>query len=226
MNVAIIPAAGVGKRMGGEVPKQFTPLAGKPILAWTLERMQSSPLIDSIIVSAMAEHHAQVRAIAEEFGVTKLTEIVDGGAQRQDSVWHALRAVPPVADLVFVHDGVRPLVSPDDLQNVAEAARRFGAAILAVPVKDTIKQTDENDFIENTLDRECLWCAQTPQAFKREILYKAFQHALADHFLGTDEASLVEYSGGDVKIVPGSYTNIKITTAEDVVYAEALLKRG
>ena len=223
MNVLIIPAAGVGKRMGGDVPKQFALLAGKPIIARTLERFQSSPHVDSIIVAAQAEHHERIRAIAAEYGITKLAEIVEGGDSRQDSVWNALKAVSPVADLVLVHDAVRPLVSPEEIRNVVTAAAHYGAALLAVRVKDTIKQCDEQEFVENTLDREYLWNAQTPQVFKREILYKAFQHVHNDHFLANDESSIVEYSGGDVKIVEGSYANIKITTAEDLVFAQALV---
>lgn len=223
MNVLIIPAAGVGKRMGGDVPKQFALLAGKPIIAWTLERFQSSPLVDAIIIAAQAEHHERIRTIAAEFGVTKLTEVVEGGDSRQDSVWNALKAVPPIADLVLVHDAVRPLVSSDDIAKVVTAAAHYGAAILAVRVKDTIKQSDEQEFVENTLDRESLWSAQTPQVFKREILHKAYQHVHNDHFLANDESSVVEYSGGDVKLVEGSYANFKITTAEDVVFAEAVI---
>ncbi len=224
MNVVIIPAAGIGKRMGGDVPKQFALLAGKPIIAWTLERFQSSPLVDAIIIAAQPEHHDRIRAIVAEHGLTKVTEIVDGGETRQDSVWNALKAVSPIADLVLVHDAVRPLVSADDIRNVVNAATHYGGALLAVRVKDTIKQSDEQDFVENTLDREYLWSAQTPQVFKREILTKAFQQVNKDHFFATDESSIVEYSGGDVKIVEGSYTNIKITTAEDLVFAGEIVQ--
>jgi 2-C-methyl-D-erythritol 4-phosphate cytidylyltransferase len=224
MNVVLIPASGVGKRMGGDLPKQFSLLAGKPILAHTLEGMQACPVVDAIVIAAQAEHHERIRGIATEFGITKLVEIVDGGDVRQDSVWNALKASPAHADFILVHDAVRPLVSHAEIIQVLEAAKRQGAAILAVPVKDTIKQADEHGFIENTLDREYLWCAQTPQAFRREVLVNAYKHAMTDHYLSTDEASLVEYSGGDVKIIEGSWRNIKITTPEDVIIAESLLQ--
>lgn len=225
MNIAIIPAAGVGKRMGGDLPKQFSLLAGKPILAWTLEKMQSLPQVDAIIVAGEAEHLDRIKSMAAEYGITKFQEVVEGGAYRQHSVWNALRAASPVADLILVHDAVRPFVTADEVQRVVDAAKHFGAAILAVRVKDTIKQSDEQEFIENTLDRESLWCAQTPQVFKREMLFKAFQNANNDHFLVNDESSILEYSGADVKIIEGSYANVKITTPEDFSFAEFLISK-
>ncbi|HET7153098.1 MAG TPA: 2-C-methyl-D-erythritol 4-phosphate cytidylyltransferase [Candidatus Kapabacteria bacterium] len=223
MNVALIPAAGVGKRIGGEIPKQFLALHDKPILALTLEKFQASSAIQEIIVAAPEEFHANVREIAAKHSIAKLTQVVIGGEQRQHSVWNALKAAPKDAEIVIVHDAVRPLVSASDIQKVVDSAKKHGAAILAVRVKDTIKLSDEQEFVLNTLDREYLWSVQTPQAFKRDILFGAMQQAMEEHFTGTDEASVVENYGVDVKIIEGSYTNIKITTKEDLVFAGAIL---
>jgi len=224
MNVALIPAAGVGKRIGGEIPKQFLALHDKPILALTLEKFQASPAIHEIIVAAPQEFHASVREIAEKHSITKLTQVVVGGEQRQHSVWNALKAAPKDAEIVIVHDAVRPFIAASDIQKVVDSAKKHGAAILAVRVKDTIKLSDEQEFVLNTLDREYLWSVQTPQAFKRDILFGAMQQAMEEHFTGTDEASVVENYGVDVKIIEGSYTNIKITTKEDLVFADAIMK--
>lgn len=223
MNVVLIPAAGSGKRIGGETPKQFLQLHDKPILARTLEKFQASPAIQEIIVAAPDEFHGNVREIAERYAITKLAKIVAGGEQRQHSVWNALKAANKDAEIVVVHDGVRPFVTTNDIQNVIGSAKKHGAAILAVRVKDTIKLSDEQEFVLNTLDREYLWSVQTPQAFKRDILFGAMQQAMEEHFTGTDEASVVENYGVDVKIIEGSYTNIKITTKEDLVFADAIL---
>jgi 2-C-methyl-D-erythritol 4-phosphate cytidylyltransferase len=224
MNVALIPAAGVGKRIGGEIPKQFLALHDKPILGLTLEKFQASPVIHEIIVAAPQEFHSNVREIATKYSVTKLTQVVVGGEQRQHSVWNALKAAPKDAEIVIVHDAVRPFISASDIQKVVDSAKKHGAAILAVRVKDTIKLSDEQEFVLNTLDREYLWSVQTPQAFKRDILFGAMQQAMEEHFTGTDEASVVENYGVDVKIIEGSYTNIKITTKEDLVFADAIMK--
>ncbi len=223
MNVVLIPAAGSGTRMGGDVPKQFLLLAGVPILARTLARFQESPEIAEIIVAAPAEFHERVRAIAREHGITKLTEVVAGGNTRQQSVWNALQSVPGNAKIVLVHDAVRPFVAAEDIHSVIEAAERHGAAILAARMKDTVKSADESGFVVNTLDRNYLWSVQTPQAFRRSILYDALRKAAQEEYIGTDEASAVEFNGGEVKIVEARDGNMKITTQGDLLIAEAVL---
>jgi 2-C-methyl-D-erythritol 4-phosphate cytidylyltransferase len=225
MNVAVVPAAGAGKRMGLEVPKQFLSLGGAPVLARTLARLQDSPVINEIVVAAPVEYHATVQAIAQAHGIGKLAHIARGGEQRQQSVWNALQAANPAAEIVVIHDAVRPFVTAAQIHAVVAAAQRHGAAILAVRVKDTIKVADEHEFVINTLDRDYLWSVQTPQAFRREVVYQALQKAEKEHFTSTDEASVVEYYGGDVKIVEGRDDNFKITTQTDLKFAESLLNQ-
>jgi 2-C-methyl-D-erythritol 4-phosphate cytidylyltransferase len=226
MNVALIPAAGIGKRMDEDIPKQFLPICGKPVIAATLEQFQRCPAIDAIIVAVGKDYYEAVQKITKDFAITKLIHVVAGGIQRQDSVWSALQSAPTDAEIIVVHDAVRPFVTGKDIQSVINAGKIYGAAILAVRTKDTVKVSDEQEFVLNTLDREYLWNVQTPQAFKRAVLYTALQKATIEHFIGTDEASIVENYGGDVKIVEGSYSNIKITTKEDLIIAEALMQHA
>ena len=224
MNAALVPAAGIGKRMGAGEPKQFLMLAGKPVIAHTLGRLQESPEIGEIIIAAPGEYHERVRAIAREHGITKLSSVVTGGEQRQHSVWNAMQAAGTGAEIILVHDAVRPFVSLHDIHSVIEAAKRHGAAILAVHMKETVKVADEHEFVINTLDRDYLWSVQTPQAFRRDVLFEALRKAMKEHVVGTDEASFVEYYGGDVKIVEGSEGNLKITTRDDLRIAYAILR--
>jgi 2-C-methyl-D-erythritol 4-phosphate cytidylyltransferase len=156
-------------------------------------------------------------------GSPKMQRVVVGGASRQDSVFAALRAMERPTDFVLVHDGARPFVTADVTERVIEQAREHGGAIVAVPVKDTIKQASENGTVHKTIPRERLWAAQTPQAFSYELLYRAHESAEADGFLGTDDAELVERLGGAaIAIVEGSYENLKITTPEDLIVAERI----
>ena len=221
--VAIIPAAGVGRRMGGVVEKQFLQLRGIPILAHTLKVFDQSPEVDGIVL-VVAPQQRQVldTEVINPHPCEKLLGIIDGGPERQDSVANGLRAIPPESDLVVIHDGVRPLVSVDLVALVLDAARRHGAAIAAIPAGDTVKQVEDQRVV-TTLQRETIWLAQTPQAFRVDLLRRAYQKAASDRIVLTDDAALVERIGVAVHLVRGSSENIKVTTPSDLVVAEAIL---
>lgn len=224
--IALIPAAGMGKRMGASINKQYLLLDGMPIVARTIAVFEQSPLIDAIYLVIPAEEIPYCRKhVVEAYGFSKIAAIVPGGKERYNSVMSGLNAMlGDVADddVVLVHDGVRPLISENMLHESIRAACLFDGAVVAVPVKDTIK-TVQDGLITGTPSREMLWQAQTPQSFRFKILFKAYLAAGANGFIGTDDASLVEQSGGMVHILRGDYRNIKITTPEDLVLAEAFL---
>ncbi len=220
---AIIVAAGVGSRMGGPINKHLLLIAGKPVLAHTLSAFQSSPVIDDIVLVGGHDRLAAYRDIVSAYGVTKVRAIVRGGASRQESCARGLAAAGDV-EIICVHDGARPLVSQSVIAEAVREARQHGAAVVAVPAKDTIKVATADGFVRETLDRASLWQIQTPQVFRAGLLRQA--HAAAHGvFEGTDDAVLVEHMGQPVKLVRGAYSNIKITTAEDLAVAEALLQQ-
>ncbi len=219
--LAIIPSAGLGKRIGTG-RKNYLPLQGKPVLAHTLEALEGCGLIDSIIIAARTKK--TVAEIVEKYGFKKIKQIVAGGRTRQDSVSNALKAAKEDYDVILVHDGARPLITRDVITRTIKSALIHGAAITAVPVKDTIKEVNSGR-VKKTIPRDALWSVQTPQAFRSEILIKAHKKAQKDHFTGTDESSLVERLRQKVVIVEGSYENIKITTREDIPIAEGILRR-
>lgn len=223
--VAIIPAAGAGRRMGLSTAKQFLTVAGEPILARTLRIFETSPVIDAIVLVVPEAEIPSVRAMVREAGAVKVARVVAGGAQRQDSVQRGLEAADRVHDLVVIHDAVRPFLAQGLLADVVAAGRRHGAATLGIPVKDTVKEADRDGWIVRTFDRSRLWMTQTPQVFRRGLLDRAFAAAAAEAFTGTDDAVLLERIGVPVKMVPGSADNIKITTPEDLRFAEAFLQR-
>ncbi|MHB8772134.1 MAG: 2-C-methyl-D-erythritol 4-phosphate cytidylyltransferase [Syntrophales bacterium] len=224
--LAIVPAGGAGRRMGAAVPKQFLPLAGIPVLVRTLAALQYSSFIDEILVAVPAADIAQVRGdIVAAYGLTKVTTVLAGGAERQDSVGNALRQVPDEIGIVLVHDAVRPFVTPEVIARVVAAAQEHGAAAAGVPVRDTVKRAGEADRVVTTVAREGLWLAQTPQAFHRQVILAAYAQAGREGFVGTDDAALVERMGGAVRMVPGDHDNIKITTPEDLARGEAILGR-
>lgn len=234
--IVIIPAAGLGTRMSPPVPgkgktKQFTELNGTPILIHTLRKFASSAAVSQIVVALRATEIDEFRARLEKEKdiLRKPVELVEGGEHRQQSVANALARISAAADdIVLVHDAVRPFVNEDIINQVVQATRKYGAAIAGTPAVDTIKQVDrtsEGALITSTIPRERVVMAQTPQGFRYHILKKAFDEAEADGFLGTDEASLVERSGGEVAVVMGSPRNIKITTPSDMELAEFFLKK-
>ncbi|MCL6634821.1 MAG: 2-C-methyl-D-erythritol 4-phosphate cytidylyltransferase [Peptococcaceae bacterium] len=224
---AVVPAAGSGSRMGLETKKQYLPLAGIPVLGHVLKALEASPVIQGVVVVAGSGEEEYCRlAVIDKLGIRKVKAIVPGGKERQDSVYSGLLALSPAPGIVVVHDGARPLLSAGWLEAVVKAAEEHGAATLAVPVKETVKLAGEGGFVARTVPRERLWLAQTPQAFRYGIILEAHRRARREHFTGTDDAALVEQLGLPVKIVPGSYENIKITTPEDLLLASAIIEAG
>ncbi len=224
---AIIPAAGEGRRMGGAVPKQFLQIGGREILARTLAVFEACVAIDDVWVVVAAEQCALCQStIVERYGLRKVRGVVAGGTTRQESVWHGLQQVVQAVGLVVVHDGVRPFVTELLLQQTLDHANRFGAAIAAVPLKDTLKRVSAAGTVEATVPREHLWRVQTPQAFQHALLRRAFQHAWQQGLQATDEAGLVEALGNAVRIVPSYEHNVKITTPDDLVFCEMFLREG
>jgi 2-C-methyl-D-erythritol 4-phosphate cytidylyltransferase len=223
MNIAIIAAAGTGYRMASDRPKQFLELAGTPIIFHTLNPFELCDSIHEVIVVLPAAESAEFLAQAGKRGIRKLTRVVPGGATRADSVKRGLQAIrSATAEIVAVHDGVRPFVTVDEIENTVEAARRDGAAILVAPATDTIKLV-ENGAIVKTLDRSGLRQALTPQCFRYDLLRQAYEHADVRDTSVTDESVLVERLGHPVTIVEGSARNIKITTPYDLLVAGLLL---
>ncbi|MCF8061810.1 MAG: 2-C-methyl-D-erythritol 4-phosphate cytidylyltransferase [Deltaproteobacteria bacterium] len=222
---AVIPAAGAGVRMGAERPKQFLLLDGKPILTVTLEAFERCPVIDSVVLVVPGDVvPACEREIVQRHGLTKVRRVVPGGARRQDSVRLGVEACPVGCDLVVVHDGVRPLVRSDLIERTVAAARDCGAAIAALPARDTVKQVRDGTWVERTLDRRSLWLVQTPQAFLRADLLEVHRRAVNEGWEEMpDDASLLERAGLSVRVVDGAEDNIKVTTPNDLEVARFLL---
>ena len=221
---AIVPAAGSGVRFGGLVPKQYLPLAGLPLLAWTLKALAACGQVDRIVLVVAAGHEARCRAeILDPYGLT-VDQLLPGGTDRQASVYAGLSTAPADTDLVLVHDGARPLITPPVIRAAVQTAGAEGAAVVAIPVTDTIKAADAERRVEETLPRGRLWAAQTPQVFRAAWLREAHAKALADGFRGTDDGVLVERLGYPVRLVPGSPDNLKVTTMADLAQAEQILR--
>ena len=224
MNIAIIAAAGAGTRMASDRPKQFLLLAGMPVIFHTLKPFEECEQIHEVIVVLPAEESAGFLSMAGKYGLRKLTRVVPGGATRADSVKRGLMAIrSATAEIVAVHDGVRPFVTVAEIESTIAAAQSGGAAILVAPVADTIKQVIDRAVVK-TLDRGVLRRALTPQCFQYELLRQAYQRADVNDPSLTDESALIERLGNPVTVVEGSSRNIKITTTEDLAIAEALLK--
>jgi len=221
----LVPAAGMGRRMGKAVAKQFLPLGGKPLLAHTLLAFQRSPEIDEIIpILSEEDMETCLQNVIEPNHITKVKTLVVGGRERQDSVYHGIRKLDQDAEVVLVHDGVRPFVTPAMIAQCVDYARRGECVAVGVPLKDTVKEVDDRGIVRATLERSRLWAVQTPQAFPARILRQAYEASYATKRSGTDDATLVERAGHEVRIIMGSYENIKITTPEDLVLAEEILK--
>jgi 2-C-methyl-D-erythritol 4-phosphate cytidylyltransferase len=224
--VAIIPAGGAGRRMGGGAPKQFLPLAGIPVLVYTLRAFQHSSFIDEIYLAVPERDIPAVRkGIVEGHGLSKISLVLAGGAERQDSVRNALMHVRDDHDIVLIHDGVRPFVTGELIRRAVTAAAEYGAAAVGLPVRDTVKAVGDAGVVVKTVDREELWLAQTPQAFRRALIFAAYEKAAQEGFSGTDDASLVERAGVSVRMIPGDHDNIKVTTPEDLALGEIIIRR-
>ena len=224
MNIAIIAAAGAGTRMASDRAKQFLLLAGTPVIIHTLKVFEQCESINEVIVVLPAAESAGFLSLAGKFGLRKVARVVPGGVTRADSVKRGLLAIrAATAEIVAVHDGVRPFVTVEEIESVVKAAETNGAAILVAPVTDTIKQVN-GDTVVNTLERRDLRRALTPQCFRYELLQKAYEHADVNDPSLTDESALVEKIGVRVTMIEGSSRNIKITTPQDLLIAEAFLK--
>lgn len=216
----IVVAAGKGLRMGGQVPKQHLPLAGKPVLARTLEAFEHMEQVHSVVLVVGPGDEARCSGYIARYGLYKVHAVVTGGVERQASVYQGLLALDPEVEWVLVHDGVRPFVTPEETAECLAAARKHGAAVVAVPVKDTVKIVEPDGKIASTPDRSTVWAIQTPQAFRVRDLAAAHELAMRESFTGTDDAMLVERTGQPVYVVRGGYHNLKITTPEDLEWAE------
>lgn len=218
----VIPAAGKGKRMKTSVSKQFLNLCGEPIIIRTLRVMATHPAVDHTVVVAGRDELERLESLLDEYGLSSsAVEVVAGGRERQQSVFAGLKRLK--TEWVLVHDAVRPFVTHERITALLTEASATGAAILAVPVKDTVKEVEEG-VVTHTLERSRLWAVQTPQAFRRELLLKAHQDADEDA-VATDDAMLVESMGASVRIVAGDYANIKLTTPDDLVLADAIWRK-
>ena len=220
----IFPAAGQGKRMQAGINKVLLTLGGEPILTRTLKTFSAVEEVGELIVVVAADEVAAVERQLQKVAGLKPFQVAAGGSERQYSIYNGLQHVAKQADVVLVHDAARPLVTVKTIQAVIDSARAKGGAIAAVPAKNTIKVVDTDGLVESTPPRSTLWEVQTPQGFRKDILLKANEQALQDNFLGTDDASLVERIGVPVAVVKSDYRNIKVTTPEDLLIAEAFLQ--
>ena len=218
--IALVPSAGYGKRLGVGRKKPFVLLGGRPLVTYALQALDTCKVIDGIIVAAERSCVKKIENIARRFGIRKLIDVVVGGKTRFESVRNCMKKVGPLFDIVLIHDAARPFIDNETIERSIKMAARFGACVVAVPENDTVKLVDSRLFIKRTLDRNRIFRAQTPQAFKYGLIKKAYSAANRDI---TDDASLIESMGRRVKILEGSYRNLKITTKEDLKIAEALL---
>ncbi len=240
--IAIVPAAGLGKRFKSNTNKIYQNLAGKPIIIWTLKALEDTKAITEIIPVLKKKEIEYGAKLIREYGISKVKRIAVGGKERQDSVFNGLKYIDDKNCLVLIHDGARPLIekkliekairelvdntssSCKGLKKDKKEKRNYDGVILGVPLKDTIKEID-NDIITKTLKRDSIWTIQTPQVFHYSSIFSAYDKAMNEGFYSTDDAALVERYGGRVKVIMGSYRNIKITTQEDLIVAEIFLNK-
>ncbi len=220
---AIVLAGGRSTRMGGGPNKQFIELLGKPLVYYSLAAFEQCPAIDAVVLVRRPDYAQQAEQIVREFGFKKVAAFADGGAERQDSVSNGLRACESRTDIVAVHDGARPLVTPALIESTITSARAFGTGIAATKVVDTLKEANEDRTVVRTVDRTRLWAVQTPQTVTYSLLRNAYAKVLEKKIVVTDEAAAVELLGEKVHLVETPFLNLKITTSSDLAIAEALL---
>lgn len=223
MNYGVVVAAGKSERMGVNVDKAFLSLGTRPVLAYSLLAFEKCHDIDGIILVCRKDKMDSARAMASLFGISKLKRVVAGGTKRQVSVGNGLAVLADDVDIVAVHDGARPCVTPELISETIKSAKRYGSGVAAVKVTDTVKHVESGLTVSRTVDRTKLWAVQTPQTFKRDLLEKAFDRIKKKNATVTDEASAVELVS-EVHLVGAPVSNIKITTADDLALAAALLK--
>lgn len=224
MNGVVIVAAGTGSRMKKDINKQFIKLNNKEIVAHTIDKFYNSENIDDIVVVIREDEEEYFnKNIKEKYGFTNI-KVAHGGNERQDSVFNGIKMLKKECDVVLIHDGARPFVTDDIIRRSINEANEHNAIVVGVKVKDTIKVVSDNGNIVDTPNRSYLWAVQTPQVFKYDIITKAYEDAYNNTYYGTDDAMLVERIGYNVKMIEGSYNNIKITTQEDLEFGEQILK--
>ncbi|NLB68566.1 MAG: 2-C-methyl-D-erythritol 4-phosphate cytidylyltransferase [Lentisphaerae bacterium] len=223
MTTAVIVAAGRSERMGGGVDKAFLSLGSKPVVAYSMMAFEACPDIDSIVLVVRRDQVVAAKGVAQMFGCRKVKAVVAGGASRQASVKNGLNACDSDTSIVCVHDGARPCVTTALISETIKSAKRYGSAVAATRVTDTVKHVERGQIVSSTLDRAKVWTVQTPQTFKFDLLYRAIEKAEADKKVFTDEASAVEHIGENVHLVPTLFPNIKITVTEDLTIAGLLL---
>jgi 2-C-methyl-D-erythritol 4-phosphate cytidylyltransferase len=222
---ALVVAAGSGSRMLTGVPKQFLLLDGQPIVSRTLAVFETVNEVQEVtLVVPEGQEERCRREWVDAHGLKKVSHLVPGGKRRQDSVYAGLQMISPETDIVLVHDGVRPFVTSSIICRTIEAAARCGGALVAIPVKDTVKKAGSDGRVSATLDRTSLWLAQTPQAFRKPILMEAYQKAYIDGVIQTDDAALVERLGYPVQIIEGAWDNLKITRPDDLLLAQEIVR--
>lgn len=221
-NGFIVTAGGLGRRVNSSVPKQFLPIHNKPLIVHTLQALDACSAVDEMVLVVPYEYVTRSKSLIQQWNINKISQVISGGDERQHSVVMGLQSLSDRVEYVFVHDGVRPFVPDQLLIKLIEEVRKAGAAILAVPEPYTLKES-RGEWVEKTLNRTDIWQAQTPQGFRRDWFQQAVIKAEKDHITVTDDAAMLEYAGYPVKIVRGVETNIKITTPEDFLLAEAIL---
>jgi 2-C-methyl-D-erythritol 4-phosphate cytidylyltransferase len=220
----LLPAAGLGTRLGCDGPKALIPLDGVPLLVYTLQRFAALELVENAVVVVTPSDRAAFESALAVALPSHTLRIVDGGAERQDSVALGLAALDPDTEIVVIHDAARPFIAMESVQNSITAAAAYGASTVAIPSIDTILQADADGFLQSTPDRRYLWACQTPQTFRVEVIREAHAHARAEGFTGTDDASLVRRAGRTVKLVLGTPLNFKITTPSDLHLASMVVR--
>lgn len=220
-NIVIIVCSGIGKRMNSNVPKQFIKVNDKPIVCYTIDKFENCNYIDEIIIVTNKEYIDYFKnSIINDYNYKKISAVIEGGKERLNSVYNGINYIEYNEDsIVLIHDGVRPFIDEKDIINIIEETKMYNACILGVKVKDTVKICKDG-FIQTTPNRENIWLAQTPQAFKYNIIKEAYEYAFNNNLFVTDDASVVENFGFKVKIIEGNYSNIKITTKEDLKFFE------
>ena len=225
MNGVIIVAAGTGSRMKKDINKQFIKLDNKEIIAYTIDKFYINNEIDDIVVVIKKDEEDYFKEnILEKYNFKNI-KIAYGGEERQDSVYNGIQKLDKNCEVVLVHDGARPFVTEEIINNSIQEAKKHNAVVVGVKVKDTIKVVGEEGNIVDTPNRKYLWSVQTPQVFKYDIITKSYENAYNENYYGTDDAMLVEQIGYDVKMIEGSYDNIKITTQEDLNFGEQILRK-
>jgi 2-C-methyl-D-erythritol 4-phosphate cytidylyltransferase len=221
---AILLSAGKGIRFKSKVPKPLVKIASKPVIIYSLDALARSPYIKDIIVVVNSGNKEKIRRLIKKYRIGKIKSIVKGGERRQDSVLNGLKALDSSTDFVLVHDSARPFIGNGIIASLIEKAKKNKAAIAGVPVKFTVKKVSGSGFVEETIPRKRLWEIQTPQVFRKDLIIKAYARFGQNDV--TDDSSLIEKLGRKVCVAMGSYSNIKITTPEDLIIAEAIIKKG